>query len=144
MEQVEPKPGQMVIDLPEGRRVIIGADGTALVVQGLDVSPLSRIATKLVMEAAKLPRPTKAQRKAFRKRGPEKSGGTKPPDRSWIGRKYGTQEKVDAAIAQFEQRAEHFEAKRDAQPFETPAYWRYHDQAVKFREKARELMPAGS
>lgn len=138
----------MVIDLPEGRRVIIGADGTALVVQGLDVSPLSRIATALVLAASKFPRPTKQERKRFRKRGADGvksgSGNPAPKNREWIGRKYGTQEKVDAAIALFEKRAEHFEAKRDGTVFESPAYWRYHDQAVKFREKARELMPPGS
>lgn len=65
-------------------------------------------------------------------------------DRTWIGRKYKTQENVNAAIDKFIATAIRFEEKRDKAVYESVEYWSMHDKAVKWHEKARELMPPGS
>ncbi len=62
-------------------------------------------------------------------------------DRSWIGRKYGTQKRVDAEIARLERLASKWETMRDKQVWESPAYWDAHDRFIGYCEKIQELLP---
>lgn len=65
-------------------------------------------------------------------------------DRTWIGRKYGTRERLEHAIEVFVAMGERFADERDALPFESPAYWAAHDACEFWFDKAAELMPRGS
>lgn len=58
--------------------------------------------------------------------------------------KFKTQAEVDAAIDRFIRLEAAAEARRDRCEWESPEYWKHHDVAVKWREKARRLMPLGS
>jgi len=55
-----------------------------------------------------------------------------------------TQATVDFQIKQLIDLASTWEAKRDAEEYESRLYWLYHDRAVAMHEAARSLMPAGS
>lgn len=57
---------------------------------------------------------------------------------------FRTQAEVDAAIDRYIARAVAAEARRDSEEFESVEYWRHHDRAVFWHEKARSLMPKGS
>lgn len=64
----------------------------------------------------------------------------KPRDTSPF-RRYRTQTQIDVAIERFIISADYAERKRDEQPHESRLYWRYHDIAVKWHNRAAELMP---
>ena len=55
-----------------------------------------------------------------------------------------TMQDVNVAIDYFIDHAIRYEELRDAQPYESPAYWHYHDCAINLHEAARSLMPRGS
>ena len=74
------------------------------------------------------------QRRAARSPAPHGS-------RHWIGKKYKTQTAVDAAIANFIALGNRAEEKRDHEKHESPGYWKWHDVAMKWYAKAKELMP---
>jgi hypothetical protein len=59
-------------------------------------------------------------------------------------KKFKTQAEVDAAIDRYIEKAIKSEERRDAQVWESVEYWKHHDIAVKWHEKARQLMPKGS
>ena len=52
-----------------------------------------------------------------------------------------TQQLADALMDRFIDLALQCEAKRDAQVYESPEYWRQHDLAIGWHEKAEQLMP---
>jgi len=62
-----------------------------------------------------------------------------------LRRRYGhalkTQIEVEAAIKRFMARAVAAEVQRDRSAYESPTYWQYHDEAVKWHKKAEQLMP---
>jgi hypothetical protein len=52
-----------------------------------------------------------------------------------------TQAQVDAEIRKRIAKAIAFEWKRDAQTYESPTYWKYHDKAIEQHLKVEALMP---
>jgi hypothetical protein len=52
-----------------------------------------------------------------------------------------TQRDVDVAINYFIDHAIAFEELRDAQVWESPLYWHYHDAAINLHLSAEALMP---
>jgi hypothetical protein len=52
-----------------------------------------------------------------------------------------TQQLTNALMDRFIDLALRHEAKRDAQLFESPEYWRQHDLAIDWHAKAEQLMP---
>jgi len=57
---------------------------------------------------------------------------------------FATQHDVDVEIDRLILWAVAAEARRDRVPFESAEYWRHHDLAVYYHERARQLMPHGS
>lgn len=62
-------------------------------------------------------------------------------DRTWIGQKYQTRERLEHAIGVFIEMGERFADERDACEFESVAYWAAHDAATTWFNRAAELMP---
>jgi hypothetical protein len=58
--------------------------------------------------------------------------------------KFKTQAEIDKTITEYIARGNRAEEQRDRAPFESAAYWKHHDVAVKWFTKAEALMPGGS
>ena len=54
--------------------------------------------------------------------------------------KFASQTEVEAEIEKYIRLAGVHEARRDASPFESSAYWGHHDMAMKWIYKAESLM----
>lgn len=59
----------------------------------------------------------------------------------WIGKRYGTRERLERAIARLERQVERWERVRDGEAWESEAYWAAHDKMMIYVERMRELMP---
>jgi hypothetical protein len=59
-------------------------------------------------------------------------------------RRFRTQKEVDREVDRLIALELRHEDIRDSLPHESPEYWKAHDTAVKYRERARLLMPPGS
>lgn len=58
--------------------------------------------------------------------------------------KFKTQDEVEKEIDRLIGIALQYEACRDASEYESAEYWKHHDNAIQYHEKARKLMPKGS
>lgn len=58
--------------------------------------------------------------------------------------RFKTAAEVDSAIDRYIALALKAEERREAAEHESPQYWRHHDTAVAWHERARRLMPRGS
>lgn len=58
--------------------------------------------------------------------------------------RFATRDAVDAEIDRLIALGDKAESRRDRAEWESPAYWRHHDVAMGYYERARQLMPPGS
>lgn len=69
---------------------------------------------------------------------------TEIAERRKLFARFKNQDEVEREIDRLIRLAIRKEESRDRCAWESPEYWRFHDEAIKYHERARRLMPRGS